>query len=334
MDLNRNHDFKWGLPGASHGPCSLTYAGARAASEPETQAYEAFVRSLFEDRRARFVGDTLTINGTGVDDHFAVDPTNGGSGGHVSNDAPKFDYDGATQVTTNGGGGGYDVLTVQGTEGDDTVTSTGDLITIAGQGSVTIGDDIDRMDEVIVGGESTMPFLKFEGEIPRRPVVAIEIQDHAPDWSPGLLEAWGTAVKDPVAWAKKAEEIGPMNRNDFHEILNTCIALEELAIKTYKKLEKHTDPAMHALWKRMSLDETAHLKYWKSLLTLAEKHDLLIIADECYVEIWRTAPYLHDGSAATLRDVLTRGNPNDQHGRTSQLDLQEIDDLVEYLLTR
>ncbi len=52
------------------------------------------------------------------------------------------------------------------------------------------------------------------------------------------------------------------------------------------------------------------------------------------VEVWRTAPYLHDGSAATLRDVLTRGNPNDQHGRTSQLDLQEIDDLVEYLLTR
>jgi acetyl-CoA decarbonylase/synthase complex subunit delta len=65
-----------------------------------------------------------------------------------------------------------------------------------------------RGSEITVGGESTMPFLKFEGEIPRRPVVAIEIQDHTPDWPPGLLEAWGTALKDPVSWAKKAEEFG------------------------------------------------------------------------------------------------------------------------------
>ena len=30
--------------------------------------------------------------------------------------------------------------------------------------------------------------------------------------------------------------------------------------------------------------------YWKSLLALAEKHDFVIFADECYCEIWRTAP--------------------------------------------
>ncbi len=51
------------------------------------------------------------------------------------------------------------------------------------------------------------------------------------------------------------------------------------------------------------------------------------------VEIWRTAPYLHDGSAATLRDVLTTANPNDQHGKTSHLTADEINDLVEYLLS-
>jgi DNA-binding beta-propeller fold protein YncE len=51
------------------------------------------------------------------------------------------------------------------------------------------------------------------------------------------------------------------------------------------------------------------------------------------VELWRTAPYLHDGSAATLRDVLTRHNPRDQHGRTSDLKPGEIDDLVQYLLS-
>ena len=50
------------------------------------------------------------------------------------------------------------------------------------------------------------------------------------------------------------------------------------------------------------------------------------------LELWRTAPYLHDGSAATLRDVITTKNAGDRHGRTSQLTSQEIDDLMEYLL--
>lgn len=49
------------------------------------------------------------------------------------------------------------------------------------------------------------------------------------------------------------------------------------------------------------------------------------------VEVWRTAPYLHDGSAATLRQVLVERNPADRHGRTSQLSPEEIDALAAYL---
>jgi YVTN family beta-propeller protein len=52
------------------------------------------------------------------------------------------------------------------------------------------------------------------------------------------------------------------------------------------------------------------------------------------IEVWRTAPYLHDGSAATMRDVLTTANKDDRHGRTSQLTPQEIDDLAEYVLSQ
>ena len=51
------------------------------------------------------------------------------------------------------------------------------------------------------------------------------------------------------------------------------------------------------------------------------------------VECWRTAPYLHDGSAATLREVVTTRNSQDKHGKTQQLSPQEIDDLVAYLLS-
>ncbi len=51
------------------------------------------------------------------------------------------------------------------------------------------------------------------------------------------------------------------------------------------------------------------------------------------VELWRTAPYLHDGSARTIRDVLMRRNPRDQHGTTSHLNDEQIDELAAYVLS-
>lgn len=66
-----------------------------------------------------------------------------------------------------------------------------------------------RQKTVTVGGEKVMPFMLFEGEMPHKPVVAVEIKDRAPDdWSPLLLKVWGDVVNDPAAWAKAAEEAG------------------------------------------------------------------------------------------------------------------------------
>lgn len=45
----------------------------------------------------------------------------------------------------------------------------------------------------------------------------------------------------------------------------------------------------------------------------------------------KTAPYLHDGSADSLRAVLTTSNSEDLHGFTSQLSEGELDDLVSFL---
>ncbi|HKQ69078.1 MAG TPA: hypothetical protein VJT73_07055, partial [Polyangiaceae bacterium] len=47
--------------------------------------------------------------------------------------------------------------------------------------------------------------------------------------------------------------------------------------------------------------------------------------------VWETAPYLHDGTAATLRDVLTTDNPNDEHAFASSLTSEQIDQLVSYM---
>jgi cytochrome c peroxidase len=52
------------------------------------------------------------------------------------------------------------------------------------------------------------------------------------------------------------------------------------------------------------------------------------------VEVWRTAPYLYDGRAATMKEVLTTHNPDDKHGRTSNLTDSEIEDLAQFVLSQ
>ena len=49
--------------------------------------------------------------------------------------------------------------------------------------------------------------------------------------------------------------------------------------------------------------------------------------------LWKSAPYLHDGSAPTLRAVLRDRNATDQHGKTSHLGEEDLADLERYLLT-
>ncbi len=48
--------------------------------------------------------------------------------------------------------------------------------------------------------------------------------------------------------------------------------------------------------------------------------------------IWATAPYLHDGSAQTLLEVVGSRNAEDRHGTTSNLSDEEREALVSYLL--
>ena len=50
-------------------------------------------------------------------------------------------------------------------------------------------------------------------------------------------------------------------------------------------------------------------------------------------EVWRTAPYLNDGRAATMKDVLTTFNENDKHGKTSDFSEEQLAQLAEYVLS-
>ncbi|MEA3338470.1 MAG: acetyl-CoA decarbonylase/synthase complex subunit alpha/beta [Chloroflexota bacterium] len=73
----------------------------------------------------------------------------------------------------------------------------------------TSADGGTRTKTVTIGGQTSMPFLDVEGELGRKSVIAIEIQDRKPDdWSPLLMQAWGDAMNDPGEWAKAAEKAG------------------------------------------------------------------------------------------------------------------------------
>ncbi len=73
--------------------------------------------------------------------------------------------------------------------------------------TVTIGATKDdggtRGSTVTVGGETTLPGLTFEGEVPNRPVVAGLVCDVAPgDWPAVLTDALGAATASSADWAR------------------------------------------------------------------------------------------------------------------------------------
>ena len=51
------------------------------------------------------------------------------------------------------------------------------------------------------------------------------------------------------------------------------------------------------------------------------------------LEVWRTAPYLHDGRYTTIKQLIVDGKHFDKDNRFALLSEQEIDDLVEYVLS-
>ena len=63
---------------------------------------------------------------------------------------------------------------------------------------------------VTLGGESCYPFYTFEGNMPHKPVVAMEVWDMEPEeWPEAALSHFKDVLSDPAAWAKKCvDEFG------------------------------------------------------------------------------------------------------------------------------
>jgi len=66
---------------------------------------------------------------------------------------------------------------------------------------IPLGKEANR---IIVGGETCYPFYLFEGHMPRRPRIAMEVCDAPPEeWPEAALAPFADVVHDPAAWAQK-----------------------------------------------------------------------------------------------------------------------------------
>ena len=135
------------------------------------------------------------------------------------------------------------------------------------------------------------------------------------------IEAYLAHLKpqpSPLLAAGKLSPAAERGKSIFHDSKTGCAAC-------------HTGPLYTDL-KRYNVGTRGQLDRDTPQLTKAG-----ITADEydtpTLLELWRTGPYMHDGSAATMNDVLTKGNKGDKHGVTSHLSAGQIEDLAAFLMS-
>ncbi len=98
---------------------------------------------------------------------------------------------------------------------------------------------------VTVGGETCYPFYNFEGDMPHKPVIAMEVWDMEPDeWPEAAMSHFKDVLSDPAAWAKKCvDEFGAemIVLQLMSTDPNSQDASPEEAVATVKKILKAID---------------------------------------------------------------------------------------------
>lgn len=65
--------------------------------------------------------------------------------------------------------------------------------------------------------------------------------------------------------------------------------------------------------------------------TLASTDDSIMFDTPHLNDIYSSAPYLHDGRAATLEEIWTKYGTQDMHGRVNDLSKIQLNELIDYL---
>jgi len=124
---------------------------------------------------------------------------------------------------------------------------------------ITLGK---KENAIKVGGESSLPFYSFEGELPNQPKIAMEIWDKEPqEWPEAAKEPFKDCLSDPAAWAKKCvEEFGAdmiviqLKSTDP----NDDDASPADAVATVKKVVEAVDVPI-AVWGTANVDKDAEV---------------------------------------------------------------------------
>jgi len=65
--------------------------------------------------------------------------------------------------------------------------------------------------------------------------------------------------------------------------------------------------------------------------TLAATDDSMLFDTPTLFNLYASAPYLHDGRAATLEEIWTKYGQQEKHGVINDLTKMQLNDLIEYL---
>ena len=65
--------------------------------------------------------------------------------------------------------------------------------------------------------------------------------------------------------------------------------------------------------------------------TLSKTDDSILFDNPHLNDIYASAPYLHDGRAATLEEIWTKYGKTEKHGVVNDLTKIQLNDLIEYL---
>jgi acetyl-CoA decarbonylase/synthase complex subunit delta len=123
---------------------------------------------------------------------------------------------------------------------------------------------------VTVGGQTAYPFYQFEGSMPNRPKIAMEIWDMAPDdWAESALAPFKDVVADPAVWAKKCVD----------EFSAEMIVLQLKSTDPNTKNASAADAA--ATVKKVLAAIDVPLIVWGTANTQKDEEVLKKIAEEC-----------------------------------------------------
>lgn len=160
----------------------------------------------------------------------------------------------------------------------------------------------------------------------------------------------GAAGNTPYGWLGETANLdsrfnGTLKRLFQHPPTNDeSIALldylKKLNYPSFKRVTNQTEEQKTAINKGRALFEGkagCNECHYGRRLTDGETHSVgigeggTLFDTPSLRHIRETAPYLHDGRAATLIEIFTRHNPRKMHGNAAELNGDELNDLIAYL---